>query len=918
MVANKVDKFDQDLNFVMQSLKEVLEELQHKDLIRYIPWLDEKQDASLAQAPSPYRLVQLLSISFQLLGMIEENINVQNRRKQQASGLLEREDGLWPWAFESLKQANFSEAEILETLQNLHVEPVLTAHPTESKRATVLDHHRDLYLQLVKRENQMWTTVEQQWLKDEVKTILERLWRTGEIYQQRPEVRHELRNMMHYLRNVFPQLLPWLDHRFETAWQQAGFGAPLDFMKQHYPGFDIGTWVGGDRDGHPLVTAEITQKALQDLRLNALIVLRHKLTDLVKKASLSDQMQTPPRILIDRLAFYEKNYPEAYADALRSNRGESWRVLVNIMIARLPIQVVRDHATQLDDRSVCYQAPQELMEDFAVLRDGLEEIRAHRLAQNELKNAVRTLQTFGFHSARLDIRQNSRFHDEAMSALLVAAGVENGAQYPQWSREAKRDFIRKELSIVRPFSLPQQHFSGQAEAVLSCYRVVEDHTRKYGYGGIGSFIVSMTHSADDLFTIYLLMRESGLAQIEDGQLVCPVPVVPLFETIDDLIDSASIMDEFLAHPITQSSLLKQSRLQGMKRPQQQVMIGYSDSCKDGGILASQWHLYLAQKEMAAIGAKYGVDIIFFHGRGGTVSRGAGPVHRFLQALPKGALNGTLRMTEQGETIARKYANQATAVYNVELMQASLTAETLQSRKRPDEDPWFMEVMQELSGRSRETYHNLITQADFVSFFRQATPIDALEHSRIGSRPPKRTGQASLEDLRAIPWVFAWNQARFYLPSWYGVGTALEVLQKQRPEDFKKLKARLPELTLLNYVLFNVETTVASASEQLMIDYAELVEDTSLRARFMDPILSEFRRTRQMLIDIFGSTVEARRPHVVKTVQLRETSLALLHRLQIEQLRTWRALPENSPQHDPSLEALLLTINAIAGGLRNTG
>jgi phosphoenolpyruvate carboxylase len=395
-------------------------------------------------------------------------------------------------------------------------------------------------------------------------------------------------------------------------------------------------------------------------------------------------------------------------------------------------------------------------------------------------------------------------------------------------------------------------------------------------------------------------------------------VVPLFETIDDLIDSASIMDEFLAHPITQSSLKKQAAIQGLKRPQQQVMIGYSDSCKDGGILASQWHLYLAQKEMAAIGAKYGVDIIFFHGRGGTVSRGAGPVHRFLQALPKGALNGTLRMTEQGETIARKYANQATAVYNVELMQASLTAETLQSRKRPDEDPWFMEVMQELSGRSRETYHNLITQPDFVNFFRQVTPIDALEHSRIGSRPPKRTGQASLEDLRAIPWVFAWNQARFYLPSWYGVGTALEVLQKQRPEDFQKLKQRLPTLTLLNYVLYNVETTVASASESLMNDYAQLIEDKGLRDRFMEPILGEFRRTRQLLIDIFGGTVEARRPHVVKTIQLRESSLALLHRLQIDQLKTWRKLPENSPERDTSLEALLLTINAIAGGLRNTG
>jgi phosphoenolpyruvate carboxylase len=423
----------------------------------------------------------------------------------------------------------------------------------------------------------------------------------------------------------------------------------------------------------------------------------------------------------------------------------------------------------------------------------------------------------------------------------------------------------------------------------------------------------MTHSAEDLFTVYLLMRESGLAQVEGNQLICPIPVVPLFETIDDLIASAHIIDEFLAHPITRASLSKHGR-----RPQQQVMIGYSDSCKDGGILASQWHLYLAQKEIAAIGDKHGVEIVFFHGRGGTVSRGAGPVHRFLQALPKGALSSTLRMTEQGETIARKFANQATAVYNLELMQASLTAETLQSQRRSDEDPWFMEVMQELSGRSRETYQSLITHPDFITFFRQATPIDVLEHSRIGSRPPKRTGKASLEDLRAIPWVFAWNQARFYLPSWYGVGTALEALRQQRPKDFQRIKENLPEHTLLNYVLYNVETTVASASESLMQSYAELVEDPLLRAQFMQPIMKEFQRTRELLIDIFGATVDVRRPHVIKTIQLREQSLCLLHRLQLQQLRTWRALPENSPQYVPNLEALLLTINAIAGGLRNTG
>ena len=272
MVAIPGEKFDQDLQFLMQCLKEVLDELGHKDLLSSIPWLGgSHQHEPVQDFAAPVRLVQLLSISFQLLNMVEENTNVQNRRSQQSEGHLEDESGLWPWAFAKLKGQGFSEETIRAAIAQLHVEPVLTAHPTEAKRATVLEHHRDLYMQLVKRENQMWTPVEQEWLKNDIKTILERLWRTGEIYLQRPDVPAELRNVMHYLKNVFPEVLPWLDSRFETAWQEAGFKQRPSFIDGEYPCFVLGTWVGGDRDGHPLVTAAITADTLKNLRLNALI-----------------------------------------------------------------------------------------------------------------------------------------------------------------------------------------------------------------------------------------------------------------------------------------------------------------------------------------------------------------------------------------------------------------------------------------------------------------------------------------------------------------------------------------------------------------------------------------------------------------------------------------------------------------------
>lgn len=917
MAGLQEDKFDEDLNFLMQCLYEVLEELGHKDLLPSIPWRDSRSGAAVNEtAVAPVRLVQLLSISFQLLNMIEENTNVQSRRSQQSAGHLEDETGLWPWAFQQLKAQGFSEEAIQSTIAQLHIEPVLTAHPTEAKRATVLEHHRELYMQLVKRENRMWTPVEQAWLKNDIKAILERLWRTGEIYLQRPDVPAELRNVMHYLKNVFPEVLPWLDNRFETAWREAGFATQPDLMEGQYPSFVLGTWVGGDRDGHPLVTAAITRETLKSLRLNSLIVLRHKLVDLAKKISLSDQIQEPPHILKSCLEEYKNRMPDCYRNASERNPRESWRTLVNIMIDRLPIKVVRDHATQLDERAYCYRNPGELLGDFRTLYSSLEEIGADRLAQNEVKYAVRTLQTFGFHAARLDIRQNSQFHDQALAYLLEKAGVEDGEKFAQWDSARKSLLIRSELRTLRPLSLPLEVHEGPAQAVLACYGVLREYIEAYGYEGIGSLIVSMTHAASDLFTVYLLAREAGLMIRDEDNLLCPLPVVPLFETIDDLKASVGIMEEFFSHPITQASLAYQSR-QG-RRPMQQIMIGYSDSSKDGGIIASQWHLYIAQKELQALGKNHGIDICFFHGRGGTVSRGAGPIHRFLEALPKDALNGTFRMTEQGETIARKYANFATAVYNLELIMASVTAETLGNRFKSSDDSALREVMTQLSESSQGYYQKLIRDPSFMSFYRQATPIDVLEHSRIGSRPAKRTGQASLDDLRAIPWVFSWNLARYYLPSWYGVGSALAALQQEKPEQFADLCRNMPHYQLLQYILFNVETTVASADLEIMGWYAGLVEDTALRQSFMQRIESEFLLTQRMLQKLFGSSIEERRPHVTRTIRLRDQSLKTLHRLQIEQLREWRRSQAGSENSEAILDQLLLTINAIAGGMRNTG
>jgi phosphoenolpyruvate carboxylase len=350
------------------------------------------------------------------------------------------------------------------------------------------------------------------------------------------------------------------------------------------------------------------------------------------------------------------------------------------------------------------------------------------------------------------------------------------------------------------------------------------------------------------------------------------------------------------------------------------MVGYSDSNKDKGIFASQWALQKGQSAMAEVGKATGVKIRFFHGRGGTISRGAGPTHRFLEALPHGSLSGDIRLTEQGETIAQKFGNRATATYNLELLLAGVTANTLRHQEWPKAPQALEALADRLAQTSGDAYQGLLETEGFIPFFREATPIDALENSRIGSRPSRRTGQASLADLRAIPWVFSWNQCRFYLPGWFGIGSALCQLKTQFPADFEALKDAVTNWRFLRYVLTNVETNLASTDFKLMTAYANLVEDEAVRDRLFGIIADEWNRTSDALNDIFGGTMAERRPRMMKTLQVRHQALEVLHYQQLDLLKAWRAMRKNGDEAGASelLPELLLSINAIASGLRTTG
>ena len=919
-------KVEGDLGFLMEAFRELLDELGEPAVTEALPWralcLGNDAGHAAVAVSDPWRdaeterLTQAFSIALQLLTQAEENAVAQQRRTLEADGRLSEEGGSWEQAFRHLKSLGLDAAAVAAALPQVQVEPVFTAHPTEAKRASVLAHQRALYRLLVERENQMWTPAERQAIRDGMKASLEHLWRIGQIHLEKPTVSTELANVLHYLRRVFPDVLPWVDRRLRSAWQAAGFDPALLADPSRRPRLTFGTWVGGDRDGHPLVTAAVTRQALHMLRTEAVDLLRERLTDMAARLSLSESHQVPPAALLKRVEVMASALCAAGAAAVTRNPREPWRQLVNLMLAALPRS---DGSTQHEG---AYGDAAELIADLDLLHTSLIDVGAGRIARNDVAPVRALAATFGFHLAALDIRQNSAFHDRAMNQLLVAAGLIDGDNLADWDEGRRLRLLDEELASPRPFVHPETDPGDEATAVLDCYRGLAVEIERHGRRGIGALIVSMTRNLSDLLVVYLLAREAGLLRFDSGAPICRLPVVPLFETIDDLENAPDILDQFLSHPVTRASLAWQQESDGLDRPVQQVMVGYSDSNKDGGIAASLWGLYRAQAAMARVGERHGVRIRFFHGRGGTISRGAGPTHRFVQALPHGAPDGDLRLTEQGETIAQKYANRVTAAHNLELLLASTLDATVTHRHTTVDDHPLAPTMDRLAAKSRGVYRELLMRDGFVQFFSQATPIDAIEMSSIGSRPARRSGRRTLADLRAIPWVFSWNQARFYLSGWYGLGSALAEVRADDPAVFERLAEckRARAWGPIEYLISNTATIVATADLSVMEAYAGLVEDSGVRDDFMTVVAREYVLTRDLLEQIYGRPLAEARPRASRQIQLRREALEPLHFRQITLLRRWRShrAAGDEAAANQVVGPLLLTVNAIAAGLGATG
>ena len=912
-VKSELGRPYQDLEFLLNALKNALTDNGEEELAKAIPWVNE-QEVHIEQITPKH--VQLYSLVFQLVNMVEINGAVQHRRTKEDESL-DSINGLWANNFSELLSEGFSADEIQKAIQEISIEPVLTAHPTEAKRATILEHYRELYLLLVKKENTMYTGAEIQNIDHNIEQAVYRIWKTGEIYLEKPNVQDELRNILHYLVNVFPEVIAIMDRRMLQAAKYTGMSIEEICANYSFPKLTFGDWVGGDRDGHPLVTAEVTKQTLLQLRLNAFVVIRRKLLMLVQRISFScDLEETLPEVR-ERMEAIHQELGEKGQEALDRNKGEVFRQFVNLMLHKLPVETSRGHATRLNELPGSYVHSLQLKEDLKLLQNALIHYGAKSVAYDDVITVIRVVDAFGFHLAALDIRQNSAFHDKAVEQLLEAANAE-ATNFGEWSEEKRVAFLNKELTSARPFTHTKMKLGNEATAVVDCYRTIAAHTDKYGTNCIGSFIVSMTRSMSDLLVVYLLAREAGLTYMTKEGMVSKIPVVPLLETIEDLENGTYIMRQFLDHPITKRTLSVLKEELNWSQPIQQIMVGYSDSNKDGGIMASQWNLYKAQFKLAEIGEQFGVKIRFFHGKGGSISRGAGPTHYFIKAMPYGAPGTELRLTEQGETIAQKYANRVNAAYNLELLAANTLSKYLKDQKEARKYHYLAGTIEWLADQSKKFYESMMQTDGFITFFRQATPIDAIEVSKIGSRPAKRTGMNTINDLRAIPWVFSWSQARVHMTSWYGVGSALEKLEKTQPKEYKNFKKALKSDTLIRYVFTNIDTSLAATDEEIFKMYTELVEDTEVKERFSSLFMNELSLTRQHLKNLLDRPIEDRRRNHYYSNLLRSSLMKPLHEKQVALLKTWRKMKAENENTDKIQVELLLTINALSGAMRNTG
>jgi phosphoenolpyruvate carboxylase len=701
-----------------------------------------------------------------------------------------------------------------------------------------------------------------------------------------------------------PELLDRLEWTLKEHYPEARFTIP--------PLMRFGSWMGGDRDGNPFVTNEVTRRTLESNRDLCLRHYRNRLRSIGQRLSIAKHAVELPDFFNSALEWALTESGDAEAITQR-NPGEVFRQFAVCMLRRLDAMI----ESERESAARPYRTVQELVDDLRVVERALTDIDCAILARTQVRPLRRQVEAFGLRTAALDIRQNSDTTNELLVEIwrLRHGDDEAEASPPAPGEEAWKRWLLAELT--QPMETPCS-FAGLSEAAAKTYDLFvmlgELNRRGEGYR-IGSFILSMTRSTSDILGIYLLAKYGGLFTDTEGVEACDTLIVPLFETIEDLQRAPAIMSELLAVPVVRRSLTRRGRVQ-------EIMIGYSDSNKDGGFFSSNWELNKAQTKLSRVGQQTGIAISFFHGRGGSVSRGGGPTVRAVAAQPAGTINGRMRLTEQGEVVSSKYANHGNAQHHMEMLAASVMDHSLRpaASVKPAEIAEFNDVMEAISGTSLAAYRKLAEHPGLTEYYREASPAEELALLNIGSRPARRSGLATLQDLRAIPWVFAWSQNRHLVPAWYGVGTGLRQFLNIRGEEGKALLLRMFERSpLFRLIIDEVERSLFLVDLDIARTYSELVPDETVRGEIFGMVEAEYHLTVEAVLEVTGGSELAERlPIYRKRLGRRLRYLQQSGLAQADIVKRFRAANAEGKADLRDLVSLLLSINCVSSGLGWTG
>ncbi|CAM3961200.1 phosphoenolpyruvate carboxylase [Mesobacillus zeae] len=853
-----------------------------------------KQEISGLSSPMRKQVIRAFSVYFHLINAAEQNHRIRRRRDY----LLESEANAQPYSIESaiisLKENEVNPDIIRNVLNTLSLELVITAHPTEATKRSILEIQKRISDILKMKDNPFLSKKEREKLDQSLFNEVTVLWQTDELRHRKPTVIDEVRNGLYFFDQTLFDVLPEIHQEVE------------DNLHEHFPDMEwmvpdflhFGSWIGGDRDGNPNVTPEITWETLEKQRHLVLKKYKAALIDLMKRFSHSTARVKMSPELLENLDKEEKTFLPA---------GKTWPIEGEAY--RRKIAVILERLKQIGQSPAGYRTSEEMLEDLLVIK---RSTKLHHPANHELKTLkklIRQVGLFGFHLATLDIRNHSGEHEAAIAEILKK--VQIAEDYALLSEEAKQVLLQKVLQDPRPLLLLHEEYSDETKQMIDVFQLIKNAHEEFGKRSIAVYLVSMTQSVSDLLEVLVLAKEAGIYRLHaDGSVESDLNVAPLLETIDDLTAGPAIMETLFEMPVYREHLKKRGL-------QQEIMLGYSDGSKDGGTMTANWKLYKAQLEIHQMAKKHDIGLKFFHGRGGSLGRGGGPLNRSILSQPAETLGDGVKITEQGEVLSARYLVEEIAYRSLEQATSTLitsTAGVTQGRIRNER---WVNAIEDISAVSLKKYQSLVFEdPDFLTYFHEATPLREVAELKIGSRPSSRKDSRSFENLRAIPWVFAWTQSRQLLPAWYAAGTGLQAFADKSEENMEILKEMYEHWTFFRSTIDNLQMALMKADITTAKEYSSLVEDAEVAERIFENIHDEFKRTKNILLKISGDEeLLDHSPNIQDSVHLRNPYVDPLNFIQIELIRELRKMD------DPDEELftqVLLTISGVAAGLRNTG